>query len=526
MAVVHPPGREITGRRHAPRPGASPARDEPAIRRAVDEILHRHAAVGLAVGVVRHGRLELFHGHGLADIPRKTAITEDTVFRIGSITKTFTAVAVMQLHEQGLVDLDAPANDYLRAFKLVAARAEWRPTTVRQLLTHTGGVPEQAHPLGILRRDYGETVALGQRTPSLAAYYRGGLRVRVEPGTAFMYGDHGIAALGQIVADISGQPLAEYLREHIFEPLGMAGTDFDRSPRVTASLATGYRITRRGARAVVDREMIPGAAGSIYSTTRDMARYVAALLNGGAGAHGSVLTAAAVATMFAPHHQPDPRLPGIGLAFFRGDLGGHPAVEHQGIVPGFNSQIWLAPQDDIAVLAFTNGSPRAVMWMPVEFGRLLGDILAAAPAAVRTDVPEHPEVWGELAGWYRHPIPLTDVRSRMQFGAGLEVFVRGGELWIRFLNPIPALYRGMRLHPVSDHDPYLFATDSFGRVAFSRDASTGTVTLTLELMPIALQRQPDGTNPRRRALRAAGTAAAMTATALVIRKNHATRNNE
>jgi CubicO group peptidase (beta-lactamase class C family) len=85
-------------------------------------VASRHPAVGLAVGVVRDGRLDLFHGHGLADIASRTPVTEDTVFRIGSITKTFTATAVLQLREQGLVDLDAPAGDYLRAYRLVPAK--------------------------------------------------------------------------------------------------------------------------------------------------------------------------------------------------------------------------------------------------------------------------------------------------------------------------------------------------------------------------------------------------------------------
>jgi CubicO group peptidase (beta-lactamase class C family) len=87
----------------------------------IGEILNRRPAVGLAVGVVRDGSLEFFHGHGVADIASKTRITEDTVFRIASITKTFTAIAVTQLWEQGLVDLDAPANDYLRAYKVIPA---------------------------------------------------------------------------------------------------------------------------------------------------------------------------------------------------------------------------------------------------------------------------------------------------------------------------------------------------------------------------------------------------------------------
>jgi len=107
----------------------------------VGEILNRRPAVGLALGVVRNGRLEFFHGHGVADIASKRPITEDTVFRIASITKTFTAIAVMQLYEQGRVDLDAPANDYLRAYRLIPAKASFGPATVRHLLTHTAGIP-------------------------------------------------------------------------------------------------------------------------------------------------------------------------------------------------------------------------------------------------------------------------------------------------------------------------------------------------------------------------------------------------
>src|SRR3712207_5414864 len=106
----------------------------PPIAQQVHEILNRHPAVGLVVGVVRDGALESCTAHGLADIASRTPVTEDTVFRVGSLTKTFTAVAVLQLAEQGLVDLDAPVADSLRAFRLAPADAGWRPVTVRHLL--------------------------------------------------------------------------------------------------------------------------------------------------------------------------------------------------------------------------------------------------------------------------------------------------------------------------------------------------------------------------------------------------------
>ena len=162
----------------------------------------------------------------------------------------------------------------------------------------------------------------------------GGLRLAVEPGTIWAYTDHGFATLGQIVEDVSGEPLDRYLREHIFQPLGMATSDLLRSNRVQAQLATGYTLSSKGAKARTDRQGVTAAAGSIYSTPRDMARYLAALLGGGVGEHGTILKPETLAMMFQPHYQPDPRIPGMGLAFWRVDLGGHPAVEHQGVSTG------------------------------------------------------------------------------------------------------------------------------------------------------------------------------------------------
>lgn len=342
-----------------------PRLSEREVKARVDEILNRHAAVGLAVGVVRNGSLEFFHGHGVADIASKTPITEDTIFRIASITKTFTAIAVMQLSEGGLVNLDAPANDYLRAFQLIPAKAGHRPATVRNLLTHTSGIPEMVHPVHALKYVFAESFALDEPLPSLAEYYRGGLRLVSEPGTTFRYTDHNFATAGQIVEDMSGEPLDRYFREHIFEPLGMVDTDPQRTERVRSRLATGYTLQARGPKAVRDRQWLT-AAGSIYSSPRDVARYLAALTGGGANEHGSILKPATLALMFEPHYQPDPRIPGIGLGFDRYDLAGHFVAGHGGILPGFNSQIFAAPADGVALMAFTNGASGAMFWLPAS----------------------------------------------------------------------------------------------------------------------------------------------------------------
>jgi len=500
--------------------------DEREVRAWVDGVLNRWAAVGLAVGVVRDGSLQ-FHGHGVADIASRTPVTEDTVFRIASITKTFTAIAVMQLWERGLLDLDAPADRYLRAYPLVPASLGFRPATVRHLLTHTAGIGELAHLSGLLQPpEFGESVPVGRPVPSLAEFYRRGVRIQAEPGTRFTYTNHGPATLGQIVEDVTGQPFHDYLREHVFDPLGMSHTDLLRSGRVRSQLATGYALRSGGARAVSDYEMVTAPAGSIYSTPRDMARYLAALLGGGTNEHGSVLKAATLATMFEPQYQPDPRIPGIGLGFFRGDVGGHPVVEHQGILSGFNSQIFVAPDDGVGVMAFTNGASRAMFWLPAEVSGLLHHLLGVPVEGIRADVPQRPETWGDICGWYSFPGPLTDARARGMTGAGVEVFVRGGGLRLRGLSPVPALYRGFRLHPDDEKDPYVFRVDvsEYGmgtiRVVFSRESGTGTTAVHLDVLPMSAYRRPAVANPRLwmpGALAAAGTAAAL-------RRRRATRH--
>jgi hypothetical protein len=247
---------------------------------------------------------------------------------------------------------------------------------------------------------------------------------------------------------------------------------------------------------------VTAGAASIFSTPRDIARYAAALLGGGANEHGRVLLPATVATMFEAHYRTDPRLPGMGLGFMRAEIGGCRAVEHQGMMPGFHSQMTLVPDAGTGVIAFTNGAKDPSLWLPAECSALLRALLGLAEDAVRSDVPHHPEVWGEVVGWYRLQAGLSDVRLRGVLGLGLEVFVRGDGLALRFLGPIPALFGGFPLRPDDRSDPYAFRLDmsSVGmgtsRVVFSRPAG-GETTIHLELMPLSLPRRPAGTNPRR-----------------------------
>ena len=464
----------------------------------IAEILNRRPAVGFALCVVRDGDAE-FCLRGLADVATNRPVTEDTVFRVASITKTFTAIAVLQLVQQGLVDLDDPANAYLRGVQLLHKGDGQRPATVRHLLTHTAGIGEEVTPWAMLRRDFGESVGPGQPVPALEVFYRGRLRLDAEPGTRFRYTDHGPALLGQLVEDVTRRPFADHLRERVFRPLGMADTDLVLSPALRARLATGYRLGRRGLRVVPPREVVTAGAGGAYSTPRDMARYAAALLGGGSNEHGSVLRPATVASMVAPHYRPDPRIPGMGLAFFRVEAGGHRVVEHQGLLPGFDSQMFVAPDDGVAVLAFTNGTRQGGFWLPAETGRLLDELIGVPAPGIRGDVPHHPEIWDDVCGWYALPGPLSDVRIRGAIGAGLRVSLRHGRPHLRLLSPAGALAGSLELHPDDPADPYAFRVDLLGsgevtvKVVFSQDDVGRTTALHLDLMPLtAVKRSPAG----------------------------------
>ncbi len=470
----------------------------------VAKVLDRWPSAGLAVGVVRDGSLEWFLGHGVADIASKEPITQDTVFRIGSITKTFTAIAVLQLWERGLVDMDAPANDYLRAFKLISAKTSFRPATVRHLLTHTAGVGYWRRLSDLLQPGVGSGNRAGRSgAPPLASYYRRGLPVEVEPGTKWVYSNHGFAVLGMIVEDVSGQPLDHYLREHIFAPLGMQHTDLVRSERVRPRLAIGYVLRSRGLKPVADREVPTPGGGAVYSTTADMAHYVAALLGGGTGEHGSVLKPDTLASMFQPHFQPDPRVPGMGLGFEPGEESGHATIGKAGIVSGFLSAMVLAPDAGIGIVVLSNtgGLDGRGVSEPLA-AALLRRLLGLPDAAIRADIPVRPESWSELCGWYSpDPGPVTNLFVRALMGAGAEVTVHDGHLMLKPLTPVPAMRRGLRLYPDDPDDPWVFRVEfpEYGkslRVVFSGGPEAGAAATRLLLDLMSFQRRPDVRNPR------------------------------
>ncbi len=442
------------------------------LRRTVIEAARRHGLGGVAVAVIRRGEPVSTECLGLADRASGREITPDTVFRIASISKTMTALGLMQLYEDGLFQLDDPVNNYLKTFR-VEAPVGGAEVTFRHLLTHTAGIGEMPRSSELLSRTAWGMAPPGSPPANLASRYRGALRPEVAVDTKWAYANHGFAVVGQLVEDIAGRPLADYMREHLFDRLGMASTDYERTDRVAAAMAVGYHWMLGRLRAVKDYDLTLLGPGAVLSSLSDMTRYAGALLAGDTAAAGNVVRPATLGEMLSLQYSPDPRLNGLGLAFFLDRFGEHRIAGHDGNLPGFASALLVAPDDGIGVVVLTNNSTTigahllADTLMRSQLG--LDDPTSSLP---RPDVAESPHLWPELTGHYApRPGFLTNLRMWQVTGGEVQVTVKGRHLVLRALSLLPELRKGLRLYPIDDGDPLLFAVNVEGLfvpIAFQR----------------------------------------------------------
>ena len=434
-------------------------------RRLVVEASRRHGLGGVAVGIVGADGGRVLECVGLADRVTGRAVDAHTVFRIASISKTLTAIAVMQLRDEGLLALDQPVNNYLKRIR-IEAPPDAPEVTFRHLLTHTSGIGELPKVTDLWRRE-----AWGGGPPfappsDLARLYGGALRTEVAAGSKWAYANHGFAVLGQLVEDISGRPFADYMREQVLRPLGMKQAAYVRTDAVAETLATGYHWVFGRFNAVKDYDLTLFGPGSVLAPLTDMLEYASWLACTGRGTPSAVIAPETLDEMLTPEFSIDPRLSGMGLAFFVDRFGTHRVCGHDGNNPGFASALLAAPDDGVAVVVMTNTS---------SFGgaHLLADALMRAvlelpdPAAslAATGVWSSPHLWPELVGHYA-PAPgfLTNVRAWEMTGGEVQVFVRSRRLHIRALSPVPQLRRGLELHPTDGNDPLLFAINVAGLV--------------------------------------------------------------
>ena len=311
---------------------------------AVADYLRRHAErnniPGLAAAIVRDGRV--IHTQTIGRDGAGAAVTAQTPFLLGSVSKPFTALAVMQLVEAGRVDLDAPAQRYLPWFRLRDEAAAAR-VTVRHLLTHTSGLPEIA-TRGLTDRFDNSPGGLDRTVRDLA-----GLDDTTEPGGGHEYSDANYAVLGAIVAAISGQPFGAYLREHVLDPLGMRRSAATAAEAAAINLPPGHRMWfgRPGAfDPPYDMSGVP--YGYLAASVDDVARFVAAQWTG-----GGILSTESLNRMHTGVVDTHPGTYGFGWRDTAADDGTR-LVWHAGATPGYFSHVVLMPATRTGIVVLSN----------------------------------------------------------------------------------------------------------------------------------------------------------------------------
>ena len=330
------------------------------------ERYHRTGKLNGSVLVAQNGNVIYRAGHGEADKSWGIPNTPDTRFRIGSVTKQFTATLILQLVDDGVLRLDAPISDYLPEYpKEVGAKV-----TIHHLLTHTSGIPSYT--------DMPEFVDKHSRnpyTPQEFAATFSSLPLEFEPGSNWRYSNSGYFLLGVIIESVTGKSYDEVLRERVLEPLGMNQTGYDRYDEVVEKQASGYIMLPDGTfqRAPFLDTSIPYAAGMMYSTVDDLFKWDQALY-GKTFVRGAALRA----QMFTPHMQGY----GYGWRIGQQKVGSRSVniVEHGGRIPGFHAGFRRMPDDRNTIIVLDNTSGLHVEELVEGITQLLYDQPAKEPA--------------------------------------------------------------------------------------------------------------------------------------------------
>jgi len=317
-------------------PAAADAIGSPAVEARLDTVaeaytpLHRFMG---AVLVVEGDHRLLDKGYGLADAEWGVANTPDVKFRIGSITKQFTAALVLLLQQDGKLSIQDPVSRYLPD-----APASWRAITIAELLGHTSGIPDFVQD-----PDFRVWSQSPHAWPEELARFRD-KPLNFAPGTRFDYSSSNYELLGAIIEKVSGESYGQLLRERIFGPLGMTNTGLDTDALILPKRAQGYHLEKDGSLALARSESmtIPWAAGGLYSTTGDLLKWEQGLFG------GRLLSPASLKAMTTPG------LNGYGLGVSVDTVDGLTTIDHGGAIEGFTSYLTYVPERGLTVVVLSN----------------------------------------------------------------------------------------------------------------------------------------------------------------------------
>ena len=346
------PGRSISASN--PRPGevntqnVSPRRDYSAVAQMLEKFIAREMAEkdlpAVSIALVDDQQIVWANGFGFADPTAKTPATAETVYRVGSVSKLFTDIAVMQLVEQGKLDINAPVTRYLPSFH--PKNNFDKAITLRQLMSHRSGLvrePPVGNYFDPTEPSLAKTIASLNETKLVYA-----------PETHVKYSNAGVATVGYVLEKTQGQPFAKYLKRSVLDPMGLDHSSFEPTPEITKSLAKAYMWTIDGRTFPAPTfELGISPAGSMYTTVKDMGRFMSVLFAGGRGSKGQLLTQSTLDEMWKPQYAKPGAKTGFGIGFGISEMDGHRKIGHGGAIYGFATQLSALPDDKLGVVVVT-----------------------------------------------------------------------------------------------------------------------------------------------------------------------------
>jgi D-alanyl-D-alanine carboxypeptidase len=367
------------------------------------------AVAGIAVAVVQGHDTLLMKGYGYADLENQLAVTPQTVFRIGSLTKQFTSSAVMQLVEQQKLRLDDDVTKYI-----ANSPTHGRRIPVRFLLNHTSGIPSYTD----IGAPFGRVSRLDLAPDSLLAIVAHD-SLQFEPGTHMYYNNTGYFMLGMVIEKVTGRKYGEYLENTMFKPAGLASTIYCDTRRIIPHRAQGYDRTAAG---LINADylsmQLPYAAGSLCSTVGDLVSWTQQSQS------GRIVRAASYREMTTPVQLPSGRPMTYAYGLTADTVAGHRVIAHGGGINGFISYMLSVPQDSLVVAVLSNTSPAPSSAVAEAIMRVvLGLPPAPGPKAV-VDLALTPAERARYAGDYALSMP-NGARQR------LRVLEQGDQLMLQ-----------------------------------------------------------------------------------------------
>ena len=349
------------------------------IDKIVQEGLDKNIA-SYSVGVMNDGRLVMARGYGYADVENGVPATAESVYRLGSITKQFSSMAIMQLAESGKLALEDELTKFLPDYPL-----KDKKVTVHQLLNHTSGIKSYTGLPNFFRTarqdlSHDDMLALFKDQP-----------LDFEPGTKMQYSNSGYYLLGLIIEKASGQAYGEYLADHIFRPLAMHATRYGDTRPVIPRRAMGYK--RERGKLVNDDPIsmtAPGAAGALVSNVLDLLKWHQAL------EAGDFLSPASYEVMYRTTTLPDGKVQKYGYGWGLGETAGHRKLSHGGGINGFSTMIARYPDDRLAVIVLAN-TARAPAG---GIANRIAKVMLGIPEPDVVDLPADETVLRPLVGTY------------------------------------------------------------------------------------------------------------------------------